>query len=70
MILKKRKSTDYSFGKFFYLLKSDRLFLSQIRPFQCSPHTDGVPGNLRVEPQTYSLPGQVSCGKCNLTKSK
>ena len=27
------------------------------------------PDNLRVEPQTYSLPGQVSRGKCKLTYS-
>ena len=29
--------------------------------------TGGVPGNIRVEPKTYSLPGQVSRGNCNLT---
>ena len=29
--------------------------------------TGGVPCNLRVELQTYSLPGQVSRGKFNLT---
>ena len=29
--------------------------------------TGGVPGNPRVDPKTYSLPGQVSRGKCNLT---